>query len=102
LHDLVFANFTDLKSVPAASGLVTPNTYHPPLSIDVHLPHVTNNQNCEFTYRNFAAGNYTLLYNMISTYNWSGVYEAASIDVAIASLTETVRDNIEQANFSWL
>jgi hypothetical protein len=36
--DLVFANFTDLKSVPAHSGLVTPDTYHPPLSIDVFLP----------------------------------------------------------------
>jgi hypothetical protein len=36
--DLVFANFTDLKSVPAHSGLVTPDTYHPPLSIDVFCP----------------------------------------------------------------
>jgi hypothetical protein len=47
--DLVIANFTDLKSVPADSGLVTPDTYHPPLSIDVFLPHVNNNLNCEFS-----------------------------------------------------
>jgi hypothetical protein len=59
--DLDFANFTDLKSVPVDSGLVTPDTYHPPLSIDVFLPHVNNNLNCQFSYRNFAAGNYTLL-----------------------------------------
>jgi hypothetical protein len=31
--DLVFANFTDLKSVPADSGLVAPDKYHPPLNI---------------------------------------------------------------------
>jgi hypothetical protein len=30
LLDLVFANFTDLKSVPTNFGVVTPDTYHPP------------------------------------------------------------------------
>jgi hypothetical protein len=64
--DLGFANFTDIKSVPTNSGLVTPDTYHPPLSIDVFSPHVNNNLNCEFSYQNFAAGNYTLLYNILS------------------------------------
>jgi hypothetical protein len=40
--DLVFENMSDLKLVPADSGLVTPDTYHPPFSIDVLLPHVNN------------------------------------------------------------
>jgi hypothetical protein len=66
--DLDFATFTDLKSVPGESGLVMPDTYRPPLSIDVFLPHVNNNLNCEFNYRNFAAGSYTLLYNNLSAY----------------------------------
>lgn len=44
--DLVFANFTDVKSVPANFGLVSPYIYHPPLSIDVCLPQVNNNLNC--------------------------------------------------------
>jgi hypothetical protein len=30
--------------------LVTPDTYHSPLSIDVFLPHVNNNLNCENSY----------------------------------------------------
>jgi hypothetical protein len=47
--DLVFANFTDVKLVPADSGLVTPDTYHPPFSIDVLLPHV-NNLKSEISY----------------------------------------------------
>jgi hypothetical protein len=32
---------------------------------------------------------YTLLYNMLSTYVWSCVYDAASVDAAVASLTVT-------------
>jgi hypothetical protein len=65
--DLVFANFTYVKAVPTDSGLVMPDTYHPPLCIDVFLPHVNINLNCEFSYLNFAAGNYTLLYNILLT-----------------------------------
>jgi hypothetical protein len=71
--DLVFVNVTDLKSAPVNPGLVTPDTYYPPLSIDVFLPHVNNNLNCEFSYRNFEAGNYTLLCNILSAYDWSSV-----------------------------
>jgi hypothetical protein len=43
--ELLSANFTDLKSVPYDSGLVTPDihVYHPPLSIDVFLLHINNN-----------------------------------------------------------
>jgi hypothetical protein len=53
--DLVFANFTDPKSVPANSGLVAPDLYHLPLSTDISLPHNNNNNNnnnlyCEFSY----------------------------------------------------
>jgi hypothetical protein len=98
LLDLVFANFSDLKPVPADSGLVKPDSYHPPLSTDIYLPHITNNLNCEFSFfRNFAAGNYTLLYNILSTCDWSGVYETVSVDEAVSSLNATVRDAMEQA-----
>jgi hypothetical protein len=45
LLELVFANFTDLKSVPDDSHLVKPDIYHPPFSIDVYLPHDNNNIN---------------------------------------------------------
>ncbi|PNF21153.1 hypothetical protein B7P43_G05118, partial [Cryptotermes secundus] len=95
--DLVFANFTDLKSVPADSGLVATDIYHPPLNIDVLLPNVNSNLKCEFSYQNFAAGNYALLYNILSTYDWSSVYETSSVDVAVASLSVAVRSAMEQA-----
>jgi hypothetical protein len=58
LLDLVFANFTDLNSVPADSSLVKP------LSNGVYLPHVNTNLNCEFSYQNFVPGNYILLHKI--------------------------------------
>jgi hypothetical protein len=69
------------------------------MSTGVCLPHVNNNLNCEFSYRNFVAGNYTLLYNFLSKNmcDWSGVYETSLIDVAVAILNAAIRDVIEQA-----
>jgi hypothetical protein len=97
--DVVFANFADLKFVLADSGLVTPGTYHPPLSIDVFWPHVNNiNLNCEFSYQIFASGNYTLLYSILSTYDCSSVYETSSVDAVVTSLNAAVRRAMEQAN----
>ncbi|PNF41595.1 hypothetical protein B7P43_G11563 [Cryptotermes secundus] len=96
MFDPVFANFTQLKYVAADSGLVAPDIYHPPLNIDVLLPNVNSNLNCEFSYQNFAAGNYALLYNILSTYDWSSVYETSSVDVAVASLSVALRSAMEQ------
>jgi hypothetical protein len=95
--DLVFANLSDLKLVPADSGLVTPDTYHPPFSIDVLLPHVNNNLNFYISCLIYSAGNYTLLYNLLSTYDWSSVYETTSVDTTVASLNAAVRGAMEQA-----
>jgi hypothetical protein len=97
LLDLVFANFSDLKLVPVDSGLVTPDTYHPPLSIDVLLPHVNNNLNSEINYLIYSAGNYTLLYNLLSTYDWSSIYETNSVERAVASLNAAVHGAMEHA-----
>jgi hypothetical protein len=95
--DLVFANFSDLKLVPVDSGLVTHDTYHPPFSIDVLLPHINSNLNSEFSYRIYSAGNYTLLYSLLSTYDWSSVYETTSVDTAVANLNAAVHGAMEQA-----
>jgi hypothetical protein len=90
--DLLFVNFSDLKSIPAAPGYVSPVTYHTFYSI-----HVNNDLNDEFGYRNFAAGNQTLLHKILSTCDSSGVYEL-SVDAAAASLSAAVRNSMEQAS----
>jgi hypothetical protein len=77
--------------------LVTPDKYHPPLNTDVLLPNVNNTLNYEFSYQIFAAGNYILLYNILSAYDWPSMCETSSVDVAVASLNAAVRGAMEQA-----
>jgi hypothetical protein len=79
-----FANFTDLKSVPADPGLVTSDSHHLPLSIYLFLCHFNNNLKYEFSYQIFASDNYTLLYNILSTrtYGCSSVYETLLSEVS--------------------
>jgi hypothetical protein len=92
--EVVFANFTDLKFVPANSGLVMSDTYHRSLSIDIFLPPINTNLNSEFSNLIYAAGNYTLLYNILSTYDWSSMYETTSVDTAVASLSGAMEQAI--------
>jgi hypothetical protein len=63
LLDLVFANFPDLMPIPADSGLVKPDVYHPPLIILIHFQHLPKNPTCTMWYRNFSTGNYTLQFS---------------------------------------
>jgi hypothetical protein len=87
--------FIDLNLVPTDSGLVTPDTYHPAFSINVLLPHVNYNLNSETSYLIYSAGNYTLPYNLLSTYDWSSVYDT-SVDTAVANVNAAVRGAMEQ------
>jgi hypothetical protein len=61
------------------------------------LRHVNNNLNCEVSYRKFAADNYNLLYNILSTRDCSGEHENSSVAVSVASPIAAVRDAMEQA-----
>jgi hypothetical protein len=45
LLNLVFADFADLWTVSLDSGLVIPDTYYLPLSIDVYSSFASNTQN---------------------------------------------------------
>jgi hypothetical protein len=41
-------------------------------------------------------GDYTLHYNILSTYQWSCVYGTTSVNAAVASLNAVVQDAMEQ------
>jgi hypothetical protein len=45
----------------------------------------------------YSAGNYTLLYNLLYTYDWSSVYETTSVDTAVANVNAAVHGAMEQA-----
>jgi hypothetical protein len=79
------------------SGIIKPDTYHPLVVIGVTLPLVNHTQNCEYSYRKYGSGDYTLLYNILSNYDWSFVYDTSSVDAAAASLSGAVQGALQQA-----
>jgi hypothetical protein len=59
LLDLDFTTFNDYNITSPDSGIVKPDTYHPPMVIGIGLPLVNLTKNCEYTYRKDIAGDYT-------------------------------------------
>jgi hypothetical protein len=41
-------------------------------------------QNCDVSYKRFSAGNYAMLSNSLSTFDWSSLYNETSVDAAVA------------------
>jgi hypothetical protein len=97
LLDLVFTNFSAYDITFPDSGIIKPDTYHPLMVIGITLPLVNPTQNCEYSYRKYASGDYTLLYTILTNYDWSCVYDTSSADAAAASLSAVVQDAMEQA-----
>jgi hypothetical protein len=100
LLDLIFSNLSDLGITPVDPGLIKPNNYHPPplwLSIFIcPLPLVFRITNI-YSYRKFSSPDYALLYNDLSTFDWSCVYDTTNVDSAVAYLNATVQDTMEHA-----
>jgi hypothetical protein len=79
-------------------AIVKPDNYHhPPLIIDIYLSFATCTQNYKYSYRTFVSGDYTLHYNVLSTFKCSCVYGTTSVDAAVASVNAVVQDAMEQA-----
>jgi hypothetical protein len=87
LLDLAFTNFNELRMNFIDSGIIKPDDYHPPFVIDVFLPFNASTCRCEYSYRKFASGDYTLLYNILSAYDWSFMYSITSVDGAVTLLS---------------
>jgi hypothetical protein len=49
----------------------------------------------ELSYFKYACGDYALLYNILSSYDWSSVYSKSSVEVAVASLNSAVHEAID-------
>jgi len=69
--DLVFSNFTDVSVNYDIHVLVSPDTYHPPFVTEVQIPIRKSNQLCNISFRKYSSGGYLLLYNTLTTYDWS-------------------------------
>jgi hypothetical protein len=77
---IAIANFSDLTSAPADFSLIKPDACHPPLIISTYLQHFPNSPTSIPPYRNYLAGDYTLLYSTLSACDWSDVYNSTSVD----------------------
>jgi hypothetical protein len=67
------------------------------LIIDIYFPIPNSIHNHVYSCRKFSSGDYTLLYNILSTHDWSCVHNTSSVDAAVASLNAVVQDATEQA-----
>jgi hypothetical protein len=97
LLDLILSNLSDLSVAPVDPGLIKPDNYHPHLITNICLPIATCVQNYVYSYRKFSSGDYALLYNTLSTYDWSCVYDTTYVDSAVTCLNAAVEDATEQA-----
>jgi hypothetical protein len=55
-------------------GMVKPDLLHSPMVIDIDLRIDKSTHYIEHSYCKFADGNYNKLYNILSNYDWSQVY----------------------------
>jgi hypothetical protein len=79
LLDLVFANFHNVTVAISDFELVVPDTYHPPLCTDLNIL-TSSSQSMLYSFRNYPRGDYALLYEMLSSYDWSFVFKQSSVD----------------------
>jgi hypothetical protein len=75
--------------------VVAPDNYHPPLNLDfkVTLDSLPTFLNLG---RNYGQGDYLLLYNTLSNYDWSCVLNEDSVDSAVYNFTASVSETINE------
>jgi hypothetical protein len=93
LLDLIFSNLNDLDITLVDPGLIKPDNYHPPMIINICLPFGTCIQNVVYSFCKFSSGDYALLYDTLSNFDWSGVYGTTSV----APLNAAVQEAMDQA-----
>jgi hypothetical protein len=77
--------------------MVKPDVYHPPLSIEMPLIVKTCSKTSASTYFKYACGDYSLLYQILFSHDWSSVYSESSVDASVASLNSSVHEAIDRS-----
>jgi hypothetical protein len=75
--------------------MVKPNLFHRHVVIDIELRVYKRTYNFEHSYRKFADGNYNKVYNMLSNYDWSQVYNNMLVDAAVDSLNAAMHNAMD-------
>jgi hypothetical protein len=61
------------------------------------MPVRRSKQNCNISYKRFSAGDYALLYNAVSNYDRSSLYNETSVDAAVDRLNVAATQAIDLA-----
>jgi hypothetical protein len=61
------------------------------------MPVRRSKQNCNISYKRSSARNHAVLYNALSNYDWSSLYNETSVDAAIDRLNVAVTQAIDLA-----
>jgi hypothetical protein len=77
--------------------LVQPDVFHPSFVAESMLPTRRSNLLSNISFRKYSSGNYLMLYNTLSTYDWSSLYNEISVDAAVDRLTVAVTHSIAKA-----
>jgi hypothetical protein len=97
LLDLVFANFSCVNVTISNFDVVEPDVFHPSMVIDLSSTIVSSHSQPTRLSRDYARGDYFLLYNFLSSYDWSCVYDQSSSDSALNHLKSVVTDALNSA-----
>jgi hypothetical protein len=108
---LVLFNIGDLHINFRDTGMVKSDVCHPPLSIEMAFIVKTCFETSEFSYFKYASGDFTLIYQILSSHDWSCVYSESAVVGAVASRNSAVpeavdrsipQDSVKGSNFpSW-
>jgi hypothetical protein len=89
--DLVyFFKFADLSVDHATYGLVQCTHFNPPFITDCVMPVQRYKQTCNISYKRYSAEDYAVLYNALSIYDWSSLYNETSVEAAVDRLNVAV------------
>jgi hypothetical protein len=70
--------------------LVHPDVYHPLFVTELKVPSRRSNLLSNISFRRHSSGDYLMLYNTVSTYVWSSVYNETPVDAAVDRLIVAV------------
>jgi hypothetical protein len=86
LLDFVFSNSHNVNVAMSDFELVVPDTYHLPLCPDLNIL-TSSSQSLLYSFRNYPRGDYALLYEMLSSYDWSSVFKQSPVPLLLMNLT---------------
>lgn len=92
--DLIFSNSNKVTVSLATEPLVTPDSYHPPLHIQLPTGAKINYSNTH-TYKDFNFADYYAISRFIRYYNWEATFSLYSIDDAATIFNEALLHSIK-------